>query len=48
MLQVASVATTPGADFDKARGAGRLRISFAGSITEMEEAMRRLKAWRRG
>ncbi len=48
MLQEAGVATTPGVDFDRARGAGTLRISFAGSTAEMEEAVRRLKAWRRG
>ncbi len=46
MLQEAGVATTPGIDFDRARGAGTLRISFAGSTAEMEEAVRRLKAWR--
>ena len=47
MLREAGVATTPGVDFDRARGAGTLRISFAGSTVEMEEAVRRLKAWRR-
>ena len=47
MLAEAGVATTPGVDFDRARGAGTLRISFAGSNAEMEEAVRRLKAWRR-
>ena len=47
MLREAGVATTPGVDFDRARGAGTLRISFAGSLAEMEEAVRRLKAWRR-
>jgi aspartate/methionine/tyrosine aminotransferase len=47
MLSEAGVATTPGVDFDRARGAGTLRISFAGSTAEMEEAVRRLKAWRR-
>jgi aspartate/methionine/tyrosine aminotransferase len=47
MLAEAGVATTPGIDFDRARGAGTLRISFAGSTAEMEEAVRRLKAWRR-
>ena len=46
MLKEAGVATTPGVDFDRARGAGTLRISFAGSTAEMEEAVRRLKAWR--
>ena len=47
MLREAGVATTPGVDFDRARGAGTLRISFAGSTAEMEDAVRRLKAWRR-
>jgi aspartate/methionine/tyrosine aminotransferase len=47
MLAEAGVATTPGVDFDRARGTGTLRISFAGSTAEMEEAVRRLKAWRR-
>jgi aspartate/methionine/tyrosine aminotransferase len=47
MLGEAGVATTPGVDFDRARGAGTLRISFAGSTAEMEEAVRRLRAWRR-
>ncbi|MBL0901429.1 MAG: aminotransferase class I/II-fold pyridoxal phosphate-dependent enzyme [Reyranella sp.] len=47
MLREAGVATTPGVDFDRARGAGTLRISFAGSTVEMEEAVRRLRAWRR-
>jgi aspartate/methionine/tyrosine aminotransferase len=47
MLAEAGVAATPGVDFDRARGAGTLRISFAGSMAEMEEAVRRLKAWRK-
>lgn len=47
MLAEAGVATTPGVDFDRARGAGTLRISFAGSTAEMEEAVRRLQAWRK-
>ena len=47
MLRETGVATTPGIDFDRARGAGTLRISFAGSTAEMEEAVQRLKAWRR-
>ncbi|MBS0224154.1 MAG: pyridoxal phosphate-dependent aminotransferase [Proteobacteria bacterium] len=47
MLQEAGVATTPGVDFDRARGAGTLRISFAGSPLEMEEAVRRLSVWRK-
>jgi len=47
MLAESGVATTPGVDFDRARGAGTLRISFAGSTAEMEEAVRRLRQWRR-
>ncbi len=47
MLVEAGVATTPGLDFDRQRGHGTLRISFAGSTAEMEEAVRRLQAWRR-
>jgi aspartate/methionine/tyrosine aminotransferase len=47
MLTEAGVATTPGVDFDRARGAGTLRISFAGATAEMEEAVRRLRAWKR-
>ena len=47
MLAEAGVATTPGVDFDRARGTGTLRISFAGSTAEMEEAVHRLKKWRR-
>jgi len=46
MLAEAGVATTPGIDFDRARGTGTLRISFAGSTAEMEEAVRRLRKWR--
>lgn len=47
MLREAGVATTPGVDFDPQRGRGTLRISFAGSTAEMEEAVRRLVAWKR-
>ena len=47
MLREAGVATTPGVDFDPQRGRGTLRISFAGSTAEMEEAVKRLVAWKR-
>ena len=47
MLVEAGVATTPGLDFDRQRGHGTLRISFAGSTAQMAEAVRRLQAWRR-
>ena len=45
MLKEAGVATTPGADFDDVNGAHYLRLSFAGSTAEMEEAVSRLKTW---
>ena len=47
MLAEAGVATVPGLDFDPQRGHGTLRISFAGSTADMEEAVRRLVAWKR-
>ncbi len=47
MLVEAGVATTPGLDFDRQRGHGTLRISFAGATAEMAEAARRLAAWKR-
>ena len=45
MLKEAGVAATPGADFDDVNGAHYLRLSFAGSTAEMEEAVSRLKTW---
>ena len=47
MLAEAGVAATPGTDFDPSRGRAYVRFSFAGSEAEMEEAARRLVAWRR-
>jgi aspartate/methionine/tyrosine aminotransferase len=47
MLDETGIATTPGVDFDRGRGSTSLRISFAGSEADMEEATRRLEAWRR-
>ncbi len=47
MLHEAKVAATPGIDFDAGRGHHFVRFSFAGSTEEMEEAARRLQAWRR-
>lgn len=47
MLDETGVATTPGVDFDPARGQRWLRLSFAGGEDEIAEAVRRLKAWRR-
>jgi aspartate/methionine/tyrosine aminotransferase len=47
MLEETGVATTPGVDFDTARGHRFLRFSFAGTTDEIVEAIRRLQAWRR-
>jgi len=47
MLDEAGVATTPGLDFDPARGNRYVRFSFAGTMADMQEAARRLVAWRR-
>ena len=47
MLREAGVAATPGLDFDPARGARFLRLSFAGSESAMIEATKRLKGWLR-
>jgi aspartate/methionine/tyrosine aminotransferase len=46
MLREAGVAATPGADFDRARGARFLRFSFAGSEADIEEGIKRLRGWR--
>ncbi len=45
MLDEAKVACTPGVDFDKKRGNGTIRISFAGATDSIEEACRRLQDW---
>jgi aspartate/methionine/tyrosine aminotransferase len=47
MLAETGVATTPGIDFDPARGNCYLRFSFARSEEEVAEAAQRLIAWRR-
>ncbi len=47
MLAEAGVATTPGPDFDRARGHGFVRFSFAGTEPDMAEGMERLTAWLR-
>ena len=45
MLREAGVAATPGPDFDRARGHGFVRFSFAGNGADMAEAMDRLAHW---
>ncbi|WP_100960643.1 aminotransferase class I/II-fold pyridoxal phosphate-dependent enzyme [Bosea sp. FBZP-16] len=44
-LENAGVAITPGLDFDEERGARTVRLSFAGSLAECEEAVARLERW---
>ena len=46
MLAEIGVAMTPGTDFDSERGRGFVRLSYAGSRRDMEEAVRRLRTWR--
>jgi len=45
MLEEASVAATPGVDFDPLRGKHFLRLCYAGSREEMHEAVQRIGAW---
>jgi aspartate/methionine/tyrosine aminotransferase len=45
MLIEAGVAATPGPDFDRARGAGFIRFSFAGSEADIVEAVERIGGW---
>jgi len=45
MLDEAGVAATPGLDFDRERGTGTVRFSFAGSQADMVEGMQRLETW---
>lgn len=46
MLTEARVATTPGLDFDPYRGNAFVRFSFAGTESDMRQAIDRLGAWR--
>ena len=45
MLAETGVAATPGVDFDRHRGAGTMRFSFAGTEADMAEGMDRLADW---
>lgn len=45
MLDEAMVAMTPGMDFDGGRGSSTIRISYAGSPEDMNEACDRLQNW---
>lgn len=48
ILAEAGVAVTPGLDFDKSRGAGTLRFSYARSTADIEEGVARLIAFMDG
>ena len=48
MLEEAGVATTPGVDFDPARGRHFIRFCYAGSAEEMHEAVDRIRGWLEG
>ncbi|MCB9978685.1 MAG: aminotransferase class I/II-fold pyridoxal phosphate-dependent enzyme [Rhodospirillales bacterium] len=45
LLDEAGVSVTPGLDFDTRRGGQTIRLCYAGPTTDIEEAVRRLKAW---
>jgi len=45
LLQETGVATAPGIDFDPVEGRRHIRISFAVSTAETEDAIRRLEPW---
>lgn len=45
MLVEAGVAATPGPDFDRTRGHGYVRFSFAGPEADIAEAVTRLEGW---
>ena len=45
MLEQAHVAATPGIDFDPIHGKNFIRFCYAGSATEMREAVERIGGW---
>ena len=47
MLAETGVAATPGIDFDEARGARFIRLSYSGTTADMAEGARRLQTWGR-
>lgn len=46
MLSEIKVAITPGVDFDPQRGSRTVRISFAGSYSDIEKALERMVGWK--
>jgi len=47
ILEKAGVVVTPGLDFDKARGHGSMRFSYARSSDDIAEGLKRLKTYAR-
>ncbi len=47
LLDETGIAATPGLDFDPERGNRYLRLSYAGSLEDCRETVRRLKGWLR-
>jgi len=45
MLRQTHVAVTPGVDFDPLEGRRFIRLCYAGSRQEMQEAMERIGGW---
>ena len=45
MLAEADIAATPGADFDRTRGARFMRFSYCGAVADMRAAPERLRRW---
>ena len=45
ILDETGIAVTPGQDFDAVRGKHFLRFSYARSLDDMQEAVKRLKPW---
>lgn len=47
LLDDTGIATTPGVDFDPARGHAQMRFSYCAATRDIEEALERLARWRR-
>ena len=45
MLAQTHVAVTPGLDFDPLQGSHFVRLCYAGSAAEMQEALERIGKW---
>ncbi|HEY4738542.1 MAG TPA: aminotransferase class I/II-fold pyridoxal phosphate-dependent enzyme, partial [Xanthobacteraceae bacterium] len=45
LLAETHVAVTPGVDFDPLKGSRFIRLCYAGSRAEMQEAIERIGAW---